>query len=140
MVPVCLLTHQSFSKFASSSEVPYGKWALMVILIYLFNLVNWIWDDSYLFMFIDFTVKILVPFLPESIVSLLLWCKNKIIEEKISNLHLEIWLDQVRCWAISAMHRVYWRATEYLLGKMEFAESQQFKQGLMRKLAGLNEN
>ncbi len=66
-----LLVYQSLTKFRASEEIPFGKWAVMIVLVYIFNWVSWLFDQSYLVFFINLLLKFGVPFLPDASVHIL---------------------------------------------------------------------
>ncbi len=63
--------YQSLAKFRASEEIPFGKWAVMIVLVYIFNWVSWLFDESYLVFFLDLLLKVCVSFLPDSYVHIL---------------------------------------------------------------------
>jgi hypothetical protein len=71
-IPLLLLIYKSLIDFHDYGIVSYGKWALMIILIFFFNLIYWIFDDSISFLLFDMTIKCALVFLPQNLVSILL--------------------------------------------------------------------
>ncbi len=63
--------YQSLAKFRASEEIPFGKWTVMIVLVYIFNWVSWLFDQSYLVFFLDLLLKVSVSFLPDSYVHIL---------------------------------------------------------------------
>ena len=66
-----LLVYQSLAKFRASEEIPFGKWAVMIVLVYIFNWVSWFFNESYLVFFLDLLLKVCVSFLPDASVHIL---------------------------------------------------------------------
>lgn len=69
-LPIILLVYSSFSHFTLYKVVPYGKWAIMILVVYLMGWISWIFDESYFVYFIDLGIKIAIAFLPINIVLL----------------------------------------------------------------------
>lgn len=63
--------YHSLAKFRVSEEIPFGKWAVMIVLEYIFNWVSWLFDQSYLVFFLDLLLKVGVSFLPDASVHIL---------------------------------------------------------------------